>query len=94
LRSTIKYERKNKMKNKLIIGIKIILLIFFSLVWFVLIQAEYEMITKPVLQNDFPIIKGIGAVLFLGFILLILSVIIILLINSLKNMIKSKQKLK
>jgi len=46
------------------------------------IQGEYEMITKPELQNDFPIIKGAGAVYFLGFILLIMSLIIILLIYS------------
>lgn len=82
------------MKSKFIISIKTILLIFFSLIVFVLIQAEYEMITKPVLQNKFPIIKGSGAVLFLGFILLILGVIILLLINSIKNLTKSKQKLK
>jgi len=63
--------------KKLPIIIKLILLAFFSLVWFILIQAEYEMITKPKLQNDFPIIKGIYAVYFIGFILLLLSVVIV-----------------
>ena len=71
------------MKNKLKIFIKLVLLIFFSLIWFFLIQAEYEMITKPDLQNDFPMIKGSGAVWFLGFILLVLSAIIIYIIYSL-----------
>ena len=65
------------MKNKLIIIVKLILLAFFSLMWFIFIQAEYEMITKPELQNDFPIIKGIYAVYFTGFILLVISAIII-----------------
>jgi len=64
------------MKNKLLIFIKLVLLVIFSFLWFVLIQGEYEMITKPELQNDFPIIKGVGAVYFLGFILLIAGAII------------------
>jgi len=74
------------MKNKLLIFIKIAVLAFLSLLWLLLIQAEYEMITKPELQNDFPIIKGIYAVYFLGFILLIISVIIISLLPLLKNL--------
>jgi len=69
------------MKNRLIIIIRLVLLAFFSLMWFILIQAEYEMITKPELQNDFPIIKGIYAVYLIGFILLILSVVIAFLTN-------------
>jgi len=80
------------MKNKLLIFIKLVLLAFFSLLWFVLVQAEYEIITKPELQNDFPIIKGISAVYFLGFILLIISVIIALLLPLLINLIKSMFK--
>ena len=73
------------MKNKFKIFIKLVLLIFFSLIWFFLIQAEYEMITKPELQNDFPMVKGIYAVLFLGFIILILSAIIVFLLYSIKK---------
>jgi len=73
------------MKNKLLFTIKLVLLVFFSLMWFILIQAEYEMITKPELQNDFPIIKGVYAVYFLGFILLITSVIIIFLLFIIKK---------
>jgi len=73
------------MKNKLIIIVKFILAVFFSLIWFILVQAEYEMITKPELQNDFPIIKGFYAVCFLGFILLIIGVVIILLLYSIKR---------
>jgi hypothetical protein len=65
------------MKNKLLVFIKLVLLAFFSFIWFVLIQAEYEMITKPELQNEFPIIKGVYAVYFLGFILLVISLIIV-----------------
>lgn len=61
---------------------KLILLAFSTLIWFVLIQGEYEMIAKPELQNEFSIIKGIGAVYFLGLILLVISVIIIYLLFS------------
>jgi len=73
------------MKNKLLIFIKLAFLAFFSLLWFILVQAEYEMITKPYLQKDFPIIKGVYAVYFLGFILLIIGVIIVLLLFSIKK---------
>jgi len=71
--------------KKLPTSIKLILLAFFSLVWFILIQAEYEMITIPKLQNDFPIIKGIHAVYFIGFLLLLLSVVIVFLLYLLKK---------
>jgi hypothetical protein len=77
------------MKNKLLIFIRIILLAFFSLIWFLLIQGEYEMITIPSLQNDFPIIKGLLAVYFLGFIIFIISIAIVFLLSSL---IKSKKQ--
>jgi len=76
------------MKNKLITTVKLVLLAFFSFTWFILIQAEYEMIIKPELQNDFPIIKGIYAVYFLGFILLIISAIIIFLLYLIKKIWK------
>jgi hypothetical protein len=70
------FDTISVVKNKLLIFVKLALLAFFSLLWFILVQGEYEMITKPELQNEFPIIKGIYAVYFLGFILLIISVII------------------
>jgi len=73
------------MKNKLNIIVKLVLLAFFSLMWFFLIQAEYEIIIKPQLQNDFPVIKGIGAVYFLGFIIFILSVVIVYLLYLIKK---------
>ena len=73
------------MKNKFLIFIKLALLVFLSLLWFILIQAEYEMITKPELQNEFPVIKGVYSVYFLGFILLIISVIIVSLLPLLKE---------
>ncbi|MCK4297269.1 MAG: hypothetical protein KAX28_11525, partial [Candidatus Marinimicrobia bacterium] len=63
----------------------LVLLAFFSLMWFILIQAEYEIITKPELQNDFPIIKGIHAVYFTGFTLLIISTIIVFLLYLIKK---------
>lgn len=53
--------------------------------WFILIQVEYEIITKPGLQNDFPIIKGVYAVYFTGFILLIISAIIVFLLYLIKK---------
>lgn len=76
------------VKNKLLIFIKLFLLMLFSTMWLVLIQGEYEMITKPELQNEFPIIKSVYAVYFLGFILLIISVIITFLLPLLINIIK------
>ncbi len=78
----------NRMENRLLFIIKLALLAFFSFLWFILIQAEYEMITKPQLQNDFPIIKGVYAVYFLGFILLIISVIIVSLLKLLKSLVE------
>jgi hypothetical protein len=64
------------VKRKLLLFSKIITLGFLSFVWFLLIQGEYEMITKPELQNDFPIIKGVSAVYFLGAIIFIMSIFI------------------
>lgn len=80
------------VKNKLLSVIELALLTFFSLLWFILIQVEYEMITKPELQNDFPLIKGIFAVYFLGFILFIISFIIVFLLKNLKNTIYKKDR--
>lgn len=65
--------------------IKLILLAFLFLVCFFLLQAEYEMITKPELQNDFPVVKGACAIYFTGFILLVITVIIFLLLYSIKK---------
>ena len=87
------------MKNKLKIFIKLVLLAFFSLVWFILIQAEYEIITKPDLRNEVPILQrflgenfnGILTVYLFGFILLALSAIILYLLFSFKNPIIKKQ---
>ncbi len=71
--------------------LKIVSLTFLSFVWFVFIQAEYEMITKPELQNDFPIIKGAGAVYLLGFVLLIIGLLILyllfLMVKKLKKIV-------
>jgi len=71
--------------NKNFSIVRIVILIFLSLAWFILVQAEYEMITKPNLQNDFPIIKGISAIYFLAFILLIIGVLIIILLYSIRK---------
>ena len=62
--------------------IKTVLLVLFSLLWFLFVQAEYEMVTKPILQNEFPIIKGISAAYFLGVILLVISALILFLLYS------------
>lgn len=73
------------MKNKIIIIAKLILSVFLFLIWFVFIQGEYEMIVKPELQNDFPVIKGVYAVYFTGFILLIITAVILYLLYSIKK---------
>jgi len=74
------------MNSKFQIFLKLILLVFLSLVWFVFIQVEYEIITKPELRNDFPIIKGTWAVYSLGFFLLITGIIIVYLLYYFKKL--------
>jgi len=74
------------MKNKLIIILKLVLAGFFAFTWFILIQAEYEIITKPELAKDFAIISGTRLVLFFGFVLLFLSAAIIGLLWGLKKL--------
>jgi hypothetical protein len=89
------------MTNKFISVIKLVLLVFFSLMWFFLIQAEYEIITKPDLRNDIPILRsllgenfnGILSVYLLGFVLLIISAIIIFLVYLIKNTWPGKKSL-
>lgn len=78
------------MKNKLITIFKLILVVVFALIWFVLIQVEYEIITKPELAKDFAIISGIWLVIFFGFVLLFIAAAIIALLYSVK---KDKQKI-
>jgi len=80
------------MKKKWIIILKSALITLFSLAWFIFIQVEYEIITKPELQNDFPIIKGIAAVYFMGFVLLGLAVAIIFLLRSIKKSCAKQEK--
>ena len=75
----------NKMKSKIIVIAKLILSVFLFLAWFFLMQAEYEMITKPELQNDFPMVKGVDAVYLAGFILLVIAVIVFYLLYSIKK---------
>ncbi len=82
------------MKNKILIIIKIALFLFLSFLWFLFIQGEYEMITKPYLQNDFPIIKGIGAVYFLGTVILIISFLILFLMHSIYVFFKNRNSKK
>jgi hypothetical protein len=72
-------------KKKFVNILKLILLVILSLIWFVFIQVEYEIITKQELQNDFPIIKGTCAVYSLGVFLLIVSLIIIYLLYWIKE---------
>ena len=60
-----------QMKNTLGIVLKSIAAVFLFLLWFVFIQSEYEMITKPELRSEFPIIKGTAAVTVFGLITLI-----------------------
>ena len=73
------------MKNRMTLIFKTILLALFSLLWFLLLQGEYEMITQPQLQNDFPGVNGVGAVYLLGLIILIITVISIFIFLSIIN---------
>lgn len=77
------------IKNKIKLVSKFILLAFLSLFWFIFIQVEYEILTKPKLQDEFPIIKGAYAVYFTGIILLIFSVLIFFLLTPTLKKLKS-----
>ena len=73
------------MKSKITVITKLILSVFLFLVWPFLTQGEYEMIMKPELQNDFPIVKGVYAVYLTGFVLLFITAAIFLLLYSIKK---------
>lgn len=73
------------MKNKFIFFAKLGLALLLTLMGFILVQGEYEMITKPELQNDFPIIKGIYAVYSLGLILLAIGATVVYLLYSIRK---------
>ena len=73
------------MRNKILIIAKIILSIVLFLIWFIILQGEYEMIVKPELQKDFPIIKGVCAVYLTGFVLLVITAVIFFLLYSIKK---------
>lgn len=73
------------MKNNIVFLIKLSLLLCLSFLWFMLAQGEYEMIVKPELQNDFPIIKGIYAVYVLGLILLVIGAGVVCLWYSIRK---------
>ena len=79
------------MKKKITLILKSVLVVFFSLTWFLFVQAEYEMIAKPELQNDFPLIKGIAAVYLTGFILLVLAAAVIFLLYLIKKSLKKDE---
>ncbi len=76
------------MVKKLAIIIRSVLVLLLAFAWFIFAQAEYEMITKPELQNDFPVVKGIHAVGFMGFILLVLAITVIFLLYSIRKSLK------
>jgi hypothetical protein len=83
---------QTQMKNTIFLLVKLALLVFFSLIWFILIQVEYEIITKPELQDDFPFIKGSLTVYINGIIVIILSILILLLVNLvIKSYFKQKK---
>jgi len=73
------------IKRRITVIAKLFLSAFLLLVWFFLIQGEYEMITKPELQNDFPVVKGVYAVYLTGFVLLVIAATIFLLLRSIKR---------
>lgn len=73
------------MGNKLKTIFKLILAAGFSLIWFVLVQAEYEIITKPELAKNFAIINGIWLVIFFGFVLFFIAAAIVALLYSIKG---------
>ncbi|OGZ31955.1 MAG: hypothetical protein A2V69_03545 [Candidatus Portnoybacteria bacterium RBG_13_40_8] len=73
--------------------LKLILATVFALVWFILVQAEYEIITKPELAKDFAIISGIWLVIFFGFVLLSIAAAIIGLLYSIRKSREQKMGL-
>jgi len=77
------------MKKSFITYLKILVTIILFLIWFIFIQAEFEMVTKPELQTEFPIIHGWGAVCVFGSIILLISIsFAIMLISTLRDLRK------
>jgi tryptophan-rich sensory protein len=64
---------------------KLLLAGIFAFVWFILVQAEYEIITKPHLAKDFAIISGIWLVIFFAIVLIAIAAAIIALLYSIKK---------
>lgn len=81
-------DLREKIGKCVVLFVKISLLLFSSLVWFVLVQAEYEVVTKPYLRDDISWIDEDLIVYLFGLILIILAFIIIFLIYLLKREIK------
>jgi len=70
------------MKKILLLIFKIVIILFLGMVWFFLLQGEYEIITKPYLRNEFPVIHGAGAVVVLAIVLIIIAIAIVTTILS------------
>lgn len=68
------------MKNKVMLIFRVVLLGLLCLFWFIFIQVEYEIITKPYLLDDFPDLKRMGGAYLFGIVVLVASLLIIYLI--------------
>lgn len=70
------------MKKILLLIFKIVIILFLGFVWLFILQGEYEIITKPYLRNEFPVIHGAGAVVILAIVLIIIAIAIVTTILS------------
>jgi len=79
------------MKRKILLIIKVLLLLLFSFMWFLLVQAEFEMLTKPYLRAQCPVVQGSACVYFGGVILSIIALFIFALSYSIYKHFKQKK---
>jgi len=73
------------MRNKVVIAVKAFFMAVLSFLWFLFIQAEYEIVIKPELRDDLPFFYGMYSVVFTGFLLLLMAAAIVFLWRSIKK---------
>jgi hypothetical protein len=61
----------------LITTLKFLGLLFLFLIWAILIQVEYELITNPEARDDFPLVKGIPCVILFTFVFFTVSCLLV-----------------
>lgn len=93
--ASIKKNRKTASRTKYQLRyrpafiFKLALLLYLSFVLFILVQVEYEIITKPQLQDEYSYILNNNSPYVYGFVVCILSIFTVLLAKSMKQHVQS-----